>query len=73
MPGRRQFSGRAFGNKSALGGRRVTVKTHVPRFRGVKSAALAGRRGPLATPGRGTFSRRRPIWRIFGKRTGGLG
>jgi rod shape-determining protein MreD len=73
LPGRRQFSGRAFGNKSALGGRRVTVKTHVPRFRGVKSAALAGRRGPLATPGRGTFSRRRPIWRIFGKRTGGLG
>jgi rod shape-determining protein MreD len=73
LPGRRQFSGRAFGNKSALGGRRVTVKTHVPRFRGVKSAALAGRRGSLATPGRGTFSRRRPIWRIFGKRTGGLG
>jgi rod shape-determining protein MreD len=73
LPGRRQFSGRAFGNKSALGGRRVTVKTHVPRFRGVKSAAMAGRRGPLATPGRGTFTRRRPIWRIFGKRTGGLG
>jgi rod shape-determining protein MreD len=72
LPGRRQFSGRAFGNKSALGGRRVTVKTHVPRFRGVKSAALAGRRGPLASPGRGTFSPRRPIWRIFGKRTGGL-
>ncbi len=73
LPGRRQFSGRAFGNKSALNRRSPVGKTHVPRFRGVKSAALAGRRGALATPGRGTFSRRRPIWRIFGKRTtGGL-
>ena len=49
-------------------------KTHVPRFRGVKSSALMGRRGPLATPGRGTFGRSRPFWRIFGKqKTGGLG
>jgi rod shape-determining protein MreD len=70
----RQLRGRAFGNKSGLGGRRSPVgKTHVPRFRGVKSAALMGRRGPLATPGRGTFSRRRPFWRIFSKKTGGLG
>jgi rod shape-determining protein MreD len=72
LPGRRQFSGRAFGNKSALNRRSPVGKTRVPRFRGLKSAALAGRRGALATPGRGTFSRRRPIWRIFGKRTGGL-
>ena len=73
VPSRRQFSGRALGNKSALNRRSPVGRTHVPRFRGVKSAALAGRRGPLARPGRGTFSRRRPIWRIFGKRTGGLG
>jgi rod shape-determining protein MreD len=72
VPSRRQFSGRALGNKSALNGRSAAGKTHVPRFRGVKSGALAGRRGSLATPGRGTFGRRRPIWRIFGKRTGGL-
>ncbi len=72
MPGRRQFSGRAFGNKSALNRRSPVGKTHAPRFRGVKSAALAGRRGPLAAPGRGTFGQRRPIWRIFGKRTGGV-
>jgi rod shape-determining protein MreD len=73
MPGRRQFSGRAFGNKSALNRRSAVGKTHVPRFRGVKSAALTGRRGPLATPGHGAFSRRRPIWRIFAKKkTGGL-
>lgn len=70
----RGFSGRAFGNKSALGGRGPVVgKTHVPRFRGVKSAALIGRRGPRAAPGRGTFGRRRPLWRVFSKRTGGLG
>ena len=70
----RGFSGRAFGNKSALGSRRPAVgKTHVPRFRGVKSAALTGRRGPRAAPGRGTFGRHRPIWRMFSKRTGGLG
>ncbi len=73
VPGRRQLRGRAFSQKSALGGRRSPVgKTRVPRFRGVKSAALSGRRGPLATPGRGTFGRRQAIWRIFGKRTGGL-
>ena len=75
VTGRRQLRGRAFGNKSALGGRRSPVgKTHVPRFRGVKSSALMGRRGPLATPGRGTFGRSRPFWRIFSKKkTGGLG
>jgi hypothetical protein len=72
VPSRRQFSGRALGNKSALNGRSAAGKAHVPRFRGVKSAALAGRRGSLATPGRGTFGRRWAIWRIFGKRTGGL-
>ncbi len=72
LPGRRQFSGRALGNKSALNRRPPVSKAHVPRFRGVKSAALAGRRGPLATPGRGTFGGRRPVWRIFGRRTGGL-
>jgi rod shape-determining protein MreD len=75
VTGRRQLRGRAFGNKSALGSRRSPVgKTHVPRFRGVKSSALMGRRGPLATPGRGTFGRSRPFWRIFSKKkTGGLG
>jgi rod shape-determining protein MreD len=74
VSGGRQFSGRAFGSKSALSGRRSLVgKTHVPRFRGVKSSALMGRRGPLATPGRGTFGRSRPFWRVFSKRTGGLG
>jgi rod shape-determining protein MreD len=75
VTGRRQLRGRAFGNKSALGGGRSPVgKTHVPRFRGVKSSALMGRRGPLATPGRGTFGRSRPFWRIFSKKkTGGLG
>ncbi len=74
VTGGRQLRGRAFGNKSGLGGRRSPVgKTHVPRFRGVKSSALMGRRGPLAAPGRGTFSRRRPFWRIFSKKTGGLG
>jgi len=74
VTGGRQLRGRAFGNKNGLGGRRSPVgKTHVPRFRGVKSSALMGRRGPLATPGRGTFSRRRPFWRIFSKKTGGMG
>jgi rod shape-determining protein MreD len=72
VPGSRQFSGRAFGSKSALGRRSPVGKTHVPRFRGVKSSALMGRRGAAAAPGRGTFSRRRPLWRIFGKRTGGV-
>jgi rod shape-determining protein MreD len=73
VTGRRQLRGRAFGNKSARGGRRSLVgKTHVPRFRGVKSSALMGRRGAVATPGRGTFGRR-PFWRIFSKKTGGLG
>jgi rod shape-determining protein MreD len=48
-------------------------KVHTPRFRGTKGSALAGRRTPSSTLGRGrVFGRRRSWWRIFGKRSGGF-
>ena len=49
------------------------AKVHSPRFRGTKGSALAGRR-PAASVlnGRRVFGRRRSLWRIFGKRSGGF-
>ncbi len=71
------LTGRSLGNSRGLTGRRAFGTgrrrqrtrwrsaggpTHSPRFRGVQSRALASRR---LTP------RRRSLWRLFGKRTGG--
>jgi len=48
-------------------------KLHTPRFRGARSSALSGGRPPAsALSGRRAFGRRRSLWRIFGKRSGGL-
>ena len=47
-------------------------KMHTPRFRGTKGSALGGRRRPASTlDGRHVFGRRRSLWRIFSKRSGG--
>jgi len=73
-----QFTGRSLGSSKGLTGRRAfgagrrlhrsrwrpaAGRAHAPRFRGVQSRALASRR---LTP------RRRSLWRLLGKRTGGL-
>jgi rod shape-determining protein MreD len=48
-------------------------KVHAPRFRGTKGAALGGRKLPAsALAGRRVFGRRRSLWRIFSKRSGGF-
>ena len=48
-------------------------KQHTPRFRRTKAGPLAGHRPPASAPGgRRVFGRRRSLWRIFGKRSGGI-
>ncbi len=61
------------GAKVAARGRPSAGKQHTPRFRGAKSGSLSGRRAPAsALNGRRTFGRRRSLWRILRKRSGGL-
>lgn len=48
-------------------------KVHTPRFRASKAGPLGGRRTTAsALNGRRVFGRRRSLWRIFRKRSGGL-
>ncbi len=66
------IGGSVLGRRARAGGLRAG-KMHTPRFRGTKAGALAGRRAPAsALNGRRTFGRRRPLWRIFSKRSGGF-
>lgn len=66
------IGGSVLGRRARGGGMRAG-KLHTPRFRGARSGALSGRRAPAsALNGRRAFGRRRSLWRIFGKRSGGL-
>ncbi|MGI8449438.1 MAG: hypothetical protein ACR2MP_20115, partial [Streptosporangiaceae bacterium] len=66
------IGGSVLGRRARGGGLRAG-KQHTPRFRGSKAGALSGRRAPhSALNGRRAFGRRRPLGRIFGKRSGGL-
>jgi rod shape-determining protein MreD len=61
------------GAKAAARGGPGAGKQHTPRFRGAKPGSLSGRRAPAsALNGRRTFGRRRSLWRVLRKRSGGL-
>ena len=66
------IGGSILGRRRAGRGARAG-KVRAPRFRGTQGSVLGGRRPPASVlNGRRVFGRRRSLWRIFSKRSGGL-